>query len=175
MSLHADAVRVLEEWPAPDETQDALRQAYGDHLVAHPDGMWKSCADGHVTASALVVDPRRGRVLLTHHRKLRMWLQTGGHCEPGDTTLAGAALREATEESGITGLTLLPGGPVRLDRHLTPCAWHLDVQYAVLAPEGALEVVGEESLELGWFAYDEVASVADDSVVRLVDRTRALL
>ncbi|WP_031506020.1 NUDIX hydrolase [Streptomyces megasporus] len=175
MSLHGDAVRVLREWSAPDEAQNALRLAYGDHLAARPDGMWRSCADGHVTASALVVDPRRGRVLLTHHRKLRMWLQTGGHCEPGDTTLAGAALREATEESGIAGLTLLPGGPVRLDRHLTPCAWHLDVQYAVLAPEGVSEVVGEESLELGWFAYDEVASVADDSVVRLVDRTRALL
>ncbi|GAA2400913.1 NUDIX hydrolase [Streptomyces glaucosporus] len=175
MSLHEDAARVLKEWSAPDEAQDALRLAYGDHLAAHPDGMWKSCPDGHITASALVVDPRRGRVLLTHHRKLRMWLQTGGHCEPGDTTLAGAALREATEESGIAGLALLPGGPVRLDRHLTPCAWHLDVQYAVLAPEGALEAVSEESLELGWFAYDEVASVADDSVVRLVDRTRALL
>ena len=175
MSLHQDAVRVLTEWPAPDAAQDALRQAYGDHLAAHPDGVWKSCADGHITASALVVDPRRGRVLLTHHRKLRMWLQTGGHCEPGDATLAGAALREATEESGIAGLTLLPDGPARLDRHLTPCAWHLDVQYAVLAPDGALEAVSEESLELRWFAYDEVASVADDSVVRLVDRIRALL
>ena len=46
-----------------------------------------------------------------------MWLQMGGHCEPEDATLAAAALREATEESGIAGLTLLPGGPVRLDRH----------------------------------------------------------
>jgi 8-oxo-dGTP pyrophosphatase MutT (NUDIX family) len=138
-------------------------------------GVWRSCADGHITASALVVDPGRGRVLLTHHRKLRMWLQTGGHCEPGDTTLAGAALREAVEESGIAGLTLLPGGPARLDRHVTPCAWHLDVQYAALAPEGAVEAVGEESLELRWFGWDEVAAVADGSVVRLADRTRALL
>ncbi|MFD1830048.1 NUDIX hydrolase [Streptomyces desertarenae] len=175
MSLHADAVRVLKEWSAPDREQEELRLAYGDHLASHPDGVWRSCADGHITASALVVDPRGGRVLLTHHRKLRMWLQTGGHCEPGDTTLAGAALREAREESGIRGLTLLPGGPVRLDRHLTPCAWHLDVEYAVLAPEGAVEAVSEESLELRWFSYDEVASVADGSVVRLVDRTRALL
>ncbi|GAA3076385.1 NUDIX hydrolase [Streptomyces glomeratus] len=171
MSLHDDAVLVLKGY----EDQEELRRIYLDHLAAHPDGMWKACRDGHVTASALVIDPERGRVLLTLHRKLRMWLQMGGHCEPSDGTLAVAALREATEESGITGLTLLPGGPVRLDRHHTPCAWHLDVQYAALAPAGAVEAISDESLDLRWFAYDEVAAVADDSVVRLLAGTRARL
>ncbi|WP_052867831.1 NUDIX hydrolase [Streptomyces niger] len=176
MSLHEDAARVLKEWPAPAPDQEQLRLAYLDHLAAHPDGMWKPCGDGHITASALVIDPSRGRVLLTLHKKLRMWLQMGGHCEPEDATLADAALREAREESGIArGLTLLPGGPVRLDRHHTPCAWHLDVQYAALAPEGATEAISDESLDLRWFPYDEVPDVADESVVRLVERTRALL
>ncbi|MFE7760235.1 NUDIX hydrolase [Streptomyces sp. NPDC057438] len=171
MSLHDDAVLVLKSY----EDQAELRQAYLDHLAAHPDGMWKACGSGHITASALVIDPERGRVLLTLHRKLRMWLQMGGHCEPGDGTLAGSALREATEESGIAGLTLLPSGPVRLDRHHTPCAWHLDVQYAALAPAGAVEAISDESLDLRWFPYDEVPTVADDSVVRLLDATRARL
>ncbi|MEU6118518.1 NUDIX hydrolase [Streptomyces sp. NPDC047117] len=176
MSLHEDAARVLKEWPAHAPDQEQLRLAYLDHLAAYPDGMWKPCGDGHITASALVVDPSRGRVLLTLHKKLRMWLQMGGHCEPEDATLADAALREAREESGIArGLTLLPGGPVRLDRHHTPCAWHLDVQYAALAPEGATEAISDESLDLRWFPYDEVPGVADESVVRLVERTRALL
>ncbi|WPB96228.1 NUDIX hydrolase [Streptomyces malaysiensis] len=166
---------MLTEWPAPDAAQERLRLLYGDHLAAYPDGMWKACGDGHITASALVVDPERERVLLTLHRKLRMWLQMGGHCEPGDTTLAGAALREATEESGIEGLTLLPDGPVRLDRHHTPCAWHLDVQYAVVAPRGAVTAISDESLDLRWFGYDGVADVADESVRLLVTRTRTLL
>ena len=171
MSLHDDAVLVLKG----HEGQDELRQVYLDHLAAHPDGMWKACADGHITASALVIDPSRGRVLLTLHRKLRMWLQMGGHCEPVDETLARAALREGTEESGIAGLTLLPGGPVRLDRHHTPCAWHLDVQYAAVAPEGAVEAISDESLDLRWFPYAQVAEVADASVVRLLEATRARL
>jgi 8-oxo-dGTP pyrophosphatase MutT (NUDIX family) len=169
--LHDDAVLVLKEYGAQEE----LRQVYLDHLQAHPDGMWKACADGHITASALVIAPERGEVLLTLHRKLRMWLQMGGHCEPGDATLADAALREGTEESGIAGLALLPGGPVRLDRHLTPCAWHLDVQYAAVAPRGAEEAISDESLDLRWFAYDEVPEVADTSVVRLVEAARARL
>lgn len=173
MSLYDDAVLVLKGY----EGQDELRQSYLDHLAAHPDGMWKACHAGHVTASALVIDPERGRVLLTLHRKLRMWLQMGGHCEPGDATVAAAALREATEESGMAGLTLLPGGPVRLDRHPipSPCHWHYDVQYAALAPSGAVEAISDESLDLRWFAYDEVAGVADDSVVRLLAAARARL
>ncbi|MEU7553591.1 NUDIX hydrolase [Streptomyces sp. NPDC044571] len=174
MSLHEDAVRVLESY----EDQPDLRDLYLEHLGTHPDGVYKPCTAGHITGSALVVDPERGRVLLTLHKKLGMWLQMGGHCEPGDTTLASAALREAVEESGIgTGLSLLPGGPVRLDRHPipAPCNWHLDVQYAALAPAGALAEISEESLDLRWFPYEEVASVADASVVRLVEATRARL
>ncbi|GAA2650324.1 NUDIX hydrolase [Streptomyces vastus] len=173
MSLHDDAVLVLKSY----EEQEVLRQAYLDHLQAHPDAMWKACEAGHITASALVIDPGHGRVLLTLHKKLRMWLQMGGHCEPQDATVEAAALREATEESGITGLTLLPGGPVRLDRHPIPppCHCHFDVQYAVLAPVDAVQEISDESLDLRWFAYDEVADVADDSVVRLLDATRARL
>ncbi|MFF1445275.1 NUDIX hydrolase [Streptomyces sp. NPDC058295] len=174
MSLYDDAVLVLKGHEGPEE-QEELRQAYLDHLGAHPDGMWKACGDGHITASALVIDPERGRVLLTLHKKMRMWLQMGGHCEPADETVRAAALREATEESGIGGLALLPGGPVRLDRHPTPCAWHYDVQYAALAPAGAVEAISDESLDLRWFAYDEVAGVADESVVRLLRETRARL
>ncbi|MFJ6655455.1 NUDIX hydrolase [Streptomyces sp. NPDC091377] len=177
MSLYDDAVLVLKGYEGRGEGQDELRQSYLDHLAAHPDGLWKSCHAGHVTASALVIDPARGQVLLTLHRKLRMWLQMGGHCEPGDSTLRGAALREATEESGITGLTPVPGGPVRLDRHPipAPCHWHYDVQYAVLPPPDARHAVSEESLDVRWFPYAEVADVADDSVVRLLDATRARL
>ncbi|QPP06690.1 NUDIX hydrolase [Streptomyces bathyalis] len=176
MSLHESATRTLTEWsPGTDDGQEELRRDYLAYLRAHEDAMWKACSDGHLTASALVVDPAGGRVLLTLHRKLKMWLQMGGHCEPEDTTLAEAALREAQEESGIDGLTLLPGGPLRLDRHLTPCTWHLDVQYAALAPEGALERVSEESLDLRWYGYDEVAAAADESVVRLTESARALV
>jgi 8-oxo-dGTP pyrophosphatase MutT (NUDIX family) len=177
VTLHADTVRTLSAWTAPDAGQRELRDAYLSHLATYPDGMWREQRAAHITASALVIDPERGRVLLTLHRKLGLWLQMGGHCERQDTTLAGAALREATEESGIPGLRL-SGEPVKLDRHEVPCAgrdhppsYHLDVQYAAVAPRDAAAVISEESLDLRWFPYDGLPDETDTSVRELVARS----
>ncbi|MEV4556093.1 NUDIX hydrolase [Kitasatospora sp. NPDC049285] len=185
-SLHDDAVRALREWAPGEAGQDTLRRDYLEHLTAHPDGMWRACVPAHITASALVIDPSAERVLLTLHPKVGRWLQMGGHCEPGDATLAAAALREAVEESGIAGLELLtedgPATPVKLDRHHVRCAGkdrpeniHLDVQYVALAPAGARELISEESLDLRWFGYRELPADTDRSVRDLVARARALV
>jgi 8-oxo-dGTP pyrophosphatase MutT (NUDIX family) len=170
LTLHADAVRVLSGWRPGEEGQDALRREFLAHLAAHEDGMWRACVPGHLTASAAVLDASGERVLLTLHPKAKMWLQLGGHCEPGDTTLAGAALREAAEESGIEGLRLLPG-PVRVDRHRVWChggSYHLDVQYTAVAPPGAREKISDESDDLRWFALDAVPEAVDDVLRRLL-------
>ncbi|MGW4891229.1 NUDIX hydrolase [Kitasatospora sp. NPDC004240] len=184
-SLHADAVRALDGWRPGDPVQEALRRDYLDHLAEQPGGLYRSCLPAHITASAIVVDPAAGRVLLTLHPKVGRWLQMGGHCEPGDADLASAALREATEESGIDGLTLLTvdglPAPAKLDRHQVRCTGkdrpentHLDVQYVAVAPPGARELISEESLDLRWFAYDALPELTDDSVRDLVARARQL-
>lgn len=170
--LLEDAVGVLTRWDAPDAEQEELRGHYLRHLQAHADGMWRECRPEHVTASALVVDAAGERVLLTLHRTIGLWLQLGGHCERGDETLAGAALREATEESGLSGLTIDPV-PVRLSRHeilAGGCAgtYHLDVQFLVTAAAATAYVVSEESHDLAWFGVDELPAGLDESVRQLV-------
>ena len=140
--------------------------------------MWRSSRPEHLTASALVVDAASPRVLLTLHGVVNRWLQLGGHCEPGDTTLAGAALREAAEESGLAGLVIDPV-PLQLSRHeLTAggCrgAFHLDVQFRVSAAAGTEYVVSEESHDLAWFEADQLPDGVDRTVVELVERAFAL-
>jgi 8-oxo-dGTP pyrophosphatase MutT (NUDIX family) len=174
--LLGDAVAVLEGWNAPDPAQKGLREHYLRHLAEHPDGMWRSCRPEHVTASALVVDAARENTLLTLHKTVGRWLQLGGHCETGDTTLSGAALREATEESGLTDLTITPA-PLQLSRHLLVAggcagAYHLDVQFLVTATAGTQYVVSDESDDLAWFPIDELPSDTDTSVQELAARAR---
>jgi len=112
-------------------------------------------------------------VLLTLHAKARRWFHLGGHCEDRDVTLAGAALREATEESGIAGLTLDPQ-PLHLDAHVVgfcgPHAEvrHLDVRFLAVAPAGAVPAVSEESLELRWWPVDALPT-DDPDMVRMVE------
>ncbi len=158
-ALHADALSVLETWVPRSREQDALRASYVTHLRAHPDGLFKGCYPDHLTASALVLSADRSRALLTLHRKAGLWFQFGGHLEPGDATLAGAAMREATEESGMAGL-VLGAEPVHLDVHAVPfCdprggARHLDVRYVATAPDGADHAVSEESYDVRWWPVD---------------------
>ncbi|KAB2343401.1 NUDIX hydrolase [Actinomadura rudentiformis] len=175
MTLHADAVRVLTTWQAPDPAQDRLRQDFLRHLEDHANGTWRECVPGHITASTLVLDATGTQVLLTLHSKVKAWLQLGGHCEAGDRTLAEAALREATEESGIPDLAFHPD-PVQLDRHAVRChpegSWHLDVQYVAYAPENARHAISDESDDLRWFAAADLPTPTDEAVRRLV--TRAL-
>ena len=171
MSLHADAVGALTDWAPSDGEQDSLRHRYLRHLAECPDAMLRSCLPEHLTASALIVSADHSRVLLTLHARLKRWLQTGGHCED-DRTLAAAALREATEESGIASLLIDPV-PVRLSRHEVPCgpvrpAFHLDVQYVCEAPPAAVSLISDESLDLCWFDVESLPDDTDDSVRALV-------
>jgi 8-oxo-dGTP pyrophosphatase MutT (NUDIX family) len=175
----AVARRLLEGWNPPTPDQARTRNRMLAFLAEHPrDAHLRSCLPGHLTASALVVDAKGERVLLTHHKKLRRWLQLGGHCD-GDADLAAVALREATEESGIRGLEIEPV-PIDLDIHTIPARpgepehLHLDTRFLVRAPEGATARASDESIELRWFGLQEaLAADTDESVRRLVRLFRA--
>jgi len=107
--VRASAIATLAGWQPPDPGQDALRHAVLAFLHARPDSCRRSCEPGHITASTLVVDDTTGRILLTLHPRLGRWVQLGGHCEDADTDIVAAALREATEESGIDAAAAATG------------------------------------------------------------------
>jgi len=140
---------------------------------AHPDALLRSCHDGHFTGSALVLDAAGERALFLFHRKLQRWLQPGGHAD-GDANLIGVAWREATEETGIDGLSIDPL-PIDLDIHAIeagrdPRHLHLDVRCLVVAPAGAIEQGNHESEALRWCTPEQAATLGlDRGTIRLLD------
>ncbi|WP_410809701.1 NUDIX hydrolase [Micromonospora sp. 067-2] len=176
-ALHSDASALLDGWrptgPAAAEARDRTLALLADGPVV----MGRSHRPGHLTASALVLDDTGSRVLLCLHGKMGRWVQLGGHCEPTDRTLVGAALREATEESGIAGLRIDPV-PIDVDIHPVACqggSLHYDVRFAVLAPPGALEQVSDEAEALGWFPPDGLPEPLAGGTVQLVAPALAAL
>jgi len=136
---------------------------------------------GHFTGSAWLVSADGKRVLLTHHRKLDRWLQLGGHAD-GDRNLARVALKEAEEESGLSGLVLEDGALFDIDKHWiperrdVPGHWHYDARYVVRAVGSEQFAISEESLALAWREIRDVAAAVidapdnDDSLPRMAKR-----
>ena len=164
---HLLAARLTE----PDQL--AARELVLGLLDEHGEALAdRTTAPGHLTGSAVVVDAAGERVLVLLHTKLQRWLQPGGHAD-GDHELAGVALREATEETGIEGLeVVLPA--VDLDVHEVDHGdalgthLHLDLRFLVLAPPDAVVVGNHESQGLRWVTVDELEDLADEEgLVRL--------
>jgi 8-oxo-dGTP pyrophosphatase MutT (NUDIX family) len=170
----------LEEAPLrlPDREAERRRvlALLDDHGAALAD---RTTTPGHLTGSALVVDAAHERVLVLLHAKLRRWLQPGGHAD-GDHELAGVALKEATEETGIDGLRVVVPA-VDLDVHAVDHGdalgehLHLDLRFVVLAPPDAVERGNHESLGLRWVTLAELEALADEpGLVRLARAGLAL-
>jgi 8-oxo-dGTP pyrophosphatase MutT (NUDIX family) len=174
MSLRESAIALLRDWQAPNRGQDSLRHAVLAFLDARDDACLRECVPGHVTASALVLDDSGGQVLLTLHPRLGRWVQLGGHCEDDDGDIVAAALREATEESGVDGLRIEPD-LVAIHVHALTCSLgvptrHLDLQFLAYAPAGAQIAVSDESVDLRWWPTDGLPAGSDEALAYLVNR-----
>lgn len=171
-------VALLESYRPHDDQQSEVRRSMLAFLRQHPDALERTCEPGHFTASALVVADDTERFVLLHHTKLQRWLQPGGHVD-GSSNMPAAAWREATEETGIDGLSVvLP--VVDLDIHRVappsePPHDHLDLRFVVLAPAEARLSGNHESTAIRWVTVPELDGLdVDDGLRRLVDNGLAM-
>jgi 8-oxo-dGTP pyrophosphatase MutT (NUDIX family) len=77
-------------------------------ILSHSADPWSRELPVHLTASALIVHPASGQVLLRWHQHQQAWLQIGGHGDPGETDPIEIVLREGREETGLADLRPWP-------------------------------------------------------------------
>jgi coenzyme F420-0:L-glutamate ligase len=177
--LLADVLASLAAMAIPDGSQQAaIREGFYGLLAARPDGTRRACVPGHVTASTVLLDATFSRVLLTLHPRIGAWVQLGGHLEDSDVSLVAAAGREATEESGMTGIRL-DAVPFSLDVHPLTCSLglptrHYDARFVARAPVGAEPVISAESTDLRWFDITELPAGIAPGVPEMIQRAVAL-
>jgi len=182
----------LERLLAAHEAADAEEQRHLAHVrefcAREADPFDRALPHGHLTGSAFVVDPN-GRVLLTHHRRLGIWVQLGGHADV-ERIAQEVALREAREESGLPDLAfhdalLLDDATPRLldvDVHLIPARGeeaahdHLDLRFLLTtrSPDAVVRDA-RESKALEWVELDEARRRGDPGMRRAIARIRRLL
>jgi 8-oxo-dGTP pyrophosphatase MutT (NUDIX family) len=163
-----------------DEHERAMTERLTAFVETHDNFHSRELLIGHLTGSAWVIDLERTHALLTHHRKLNLWVQLGGHCED-DASMREAAHREAREESGLLDVRLADEAIFDIDIHEIPARrdepahFHYDVRYLFEADRHAPLIVSSESKELAWVALDEIERLTqEESVLRMVRKTKSL-
>ena len=131
---------------------------YRDHLMP-----------GHITGSAILIDPSGNKILMNHHKTLDKWLNFGGHCD-GEEDVLSVAIRETMEESGLTAFKPLTADIIDIDIHPIPANpnkgepehEHFDIRYAMRMTSEQIPVISEESLRLEWMDFETAFSVTDN-------------
>ncbi len=166
--------RYREQHPNEAGTVERLAK----FVMDHEDCFERTQLKGHVTGSAWLLNPAGDAVLLTHHRKLDIWVQLGGHAD-GDSDVARVALREAQEESGIDDISLISPDIFDIDIHeipergAEPAHFHYDCRFLLKAGNEDF-VVNDESHDLKWVNLGDIPDfTTEESVLRMVAKTPA--
>ena len=177
--MHRTALlELLRRYQPIDAADAACRVRFTAFVESQPRCFERALAQGHVTGSAWITDRAGSRVLLTHHRKLDIWVQPGGHAD-GDPNVEAVAAREAWEETGLAGLVMRGDGIFDLDIHSipargeTPAHEHFDARFAFQTTTTESFQVSAESHALAWVPIDELEKFTrEPSLLRMREKWR---
>ena len=173
-------IQLLEQYQTHDVAEARMHQDMLAFANTYPNCLERSLTIGHITTSTWITDHSRQYVLLTHHRKLDKWLQLGGHAD-GESNLPIAAMKEATEESGLTTIRFLSDNIFDVDVHLIPARklepahYHYDIRFLMEADMNEPLLISHESKDLSWVPIDKVMQAnPEESIMRMVRKHKAL-
>jgi 8-oxo-dGTP pyrophosphatase MutT (NUDIX family) len=119
-----------------------------------------------------VVHPPTRRLLLRWHPRMQMWMQVGGHFDPGEHDPLAVALREACEETGLTDLRAQADEPVQIvivpvpANDLEPAHEHADFRYVLTTEDPDAIVAESEDAQLQWLTIDDAIAQTTEANLR---------
>lgn len=173
---------LLQSYRTPFNTEAGYVTRIRRFVQQHEDCFDSHLWPGHVTGSAWVVNPRRDKVLLLHHRKHDQWFQPGGHAD-GDADILRVALRETHEETGLPPevIHLVDGGIFDVDIHRIPASalgpehMHFDIRFLVEIDDRLAVPGNDESHQVLWVPLEEVSRFNNNlSTYRMLEKSRRL-
>ena len=172
--MHRNPLLQLLENHHPSTSEETqFKQQTIEFIQQNPDCFERSLLTGHITGSAWIVDKSRQFTLLTHHRKLNKWFQTGGHCD-GDSDVLNVAMKEAMEETGLTNIQAINTTIFDIDIHEiperkgVPTHLHYDVRFLLEADMNEPLIVSSESSDLAWIELSKISQFNDsESIMRM--------
>ena len=181
-SAREPVLGMLRRYRPQDETEaaDVERTRAMAQAVADP---WSRSTSLHITASALIVHPASGRVLLRWHQRQQAWLQVGGHGDPGESDPLAIALREAAEETGLTDLVPWPDGELRHvavvavpEGNHEPAHEHADLRFVLATDDPDAARPENPGAPLRWLSPAEALGATTEANLReTLSRARQLL
>ena len=166
--------------PHPGREAESMAKVYRFIKTDSHNLFCRSNQKGHFTASAWVVNTQMDKALLVHHKKLKKWVQPGGHADGSDDILA-MARQEVWEETGLKNTKLGYDGIFDVDAHqipeapkngvIEPAHIHYDIRYLLIADDTTPLAISDESNDLAWFGLDEAAQL-NPELERMVLKTK---
>lgn len=180
--MNESTITQLREITPYGDVEKEMIQRMINFINAHENPLDQKLKAGHLTGSAWIVNKERTKALFTHHTKLGMWLQLGGHAEVEDESIKHTAIREAHEESGLQSVQLISEEILSVDIHMIPERngfpdhLHYDVQFLFEADENEALAITGESNDLKWIAFEDISKYNNElSIRRMLEKGRELI
>ena len=165
---------LLKNYQTFDQNEQEMVDRTIDFVQSNPNCFERFLQIGHITGSAWIIDETKQYALLMHHQKLDRWFQPGGHAD-GETNILEVAIKEATEETGLSTIKILNDTIFDVDVHLIPenkkeaAHFHYDIRFLFEADKETVLEINSESKELKWIKLNNIKNYNNsESILRMV-------
>ena len=165
----------IEKYTPYNKQEQEDRNMMLEYLNTFEDCLTRNNRFGHFTASAIVVNPARDKILFAYHNIYKSWAWLGGHAD-GEENLLEVALREAKEETSIEqikpisneilGLEVIHVQPHIKREKFVSAHVHLNITYLFEADDTQqIHNKPDENKEVGWLPITKLEDYVSEKVM----------